>query len=161
MPMVGLDKLLAYLKEKTMSKQLETFDLPSLQRVAFGFDNIFDQINRSLMNSTSNAYPPYNIIRTSENQYSIEVAVAGFAEDELSVDLKNGVLNISGETKTVNDSREFLFRGISSRRFLRTFTLADNVEVKSAKVKNGILTVSLYQVVPKEPEPTRIKVTFE
>lgn len=146
-----------------MNKHITTLDLPSLQRVAFGFDDIFNDIGRNFANSVANTYPPYNIIRTDETHYAIEVAVAGFKEDEITVDLKDGILSIIGEVKTrlTNSSEQYLFRGISGRHFSRTFTLAEKIEVLDAVVKNGILKITLEQVVPVEQEPTKIKVTFQ
>ncbi len=138
-----------------------TFDLPALHRHAIGFDRMFEELNRTFANSKSDNYPPYNVIKLDETHYVVEVAVAGFSEDELDVELKDGVLSVSGEkAKSEGDSAEYLHKGISARSFLRRFTLAENVEVRAATVKNGVLSVALEHVVPEEKKPKKIAITF-
>lgn len=138
-----------------------TFDLPALHRHAIGFDRMFEELNRTFANSKSDNYPPYNVIQLDDTHYVVEVAVAGFSEDELNVELKDGVLSVSGEkTKSEGDSAEYLHKGISARSFLRRFTLAENVEVRAATVKNGVLSVALEHVVPEEKKPKKIAITF-
>jgi len=143
---------------------LNTHTLPQfaaqLHSRAIGFDRVFDELNRTFANSkTDGNYPPYNIIRVDENNYAIQVAVAGFNEDELDIEYKDNVLTVSGERK-VTDEQEYLHRGISARNFARNFTLADNVEVKGATVVNGILAISLEHIVPDEQKPKKIAITF-
>lgn len=136
------------------------FDIPNLQRFAVGFDRMFDDLSRTAGTLNATNYPPYNIIKRSETEYAIEVAVAGFDEAELNVEVINGELVIKGD-KVVDSTAEFLHQGIAGRNFVRTFALAENVEVKGAQVKNGILTVNLEHIVPESAKPKKIAITFQ
>ena len=139
-----------------------TLDLPSLHRFAVGFDPLFDALSRTAGSLNGTNYPPYNIVKQGENNYSVEVAVAGFEESELDVEVINGELIIKGESKREKDeSTTYLHQGIASRDFIRTFALAENVEVRGATVKNGILTVLLEHVVPESAKPKKIAITFQ
>ena len=121
---------------------------------------MFNELTRThLGNSKSDNYPPYNIIKVSEHNWAIQVAVAGFGEDELDIELKDNVLTISGQ-KQETDEQEYLHKGISARTFTRTFTLNENVKILGATVVNGILAVSLEHVVPDEQKPKKIAITF-
>lgn len=138
-----------------------TFDLPTLNRHAIGFDRMFEELGRTFANSKGgDNYPPYNVLKLDETHFVVEVAVAGFAETELDVELKDGILVVSGEREKQEETPEYLHRGISARSFVRKFTLADNVEVRAATVKNGILSVALEHVVPEEKKPKKIAITF-
>ena len=130
----------------TQSIEIRTLDLPAfvnqIHRQAFGFDHMFEQLNRTFANTrTDGNYPPHNVVKIDDTHYVIEVAVAGFAEDEINVELKENVLTVKGEQSKPELEREYLHKGISARNFIRTFSLADYVEVVSASSKNGILTV--------------------
>ena len=143
-----------------MTTYITTFDLPTLARHAVGFDRLFNELNRTFANSKVNDnYPPHNIVRIDENHYAIQLAVAGFTQEELDIEYKENVLTIKGEQKQ-KDEYEYLHRGISARNFTRHFTLADNVEVKGATVVNGILAVSLEHIVPEEQKAKKIAITF-
>lgn len=141
---------------------LNSLDIPQIQRFAVGFDRMFDELARTAGTLNGTNYPPYNIVRINENEYEIEVAVAGFSEDELDVEMQNGELFVRGESKA-DDTRtgNYIHQGIAARNFTRTFALADNVEVKGAVVKNGILTVKLEVFVPEHEKPKKIAITFE
>jgi molecular chaperone IbpA len=139
---------------------LSTLDLPALHRHAIGFDRMFQELNRTFANSRSDNYPPHNVVKLDETHYVIEVAVAGFAETEIDVELKENVLTVKGEQTKSETEVEYLHKGISARNFVRTFTLADNMEVRGATVKNGILAVALEQIVPEEQKPKKIQITF-
>ena len=142
---------------------IRTLDLPSLHRHAIGFDRMFEELNRTFANSKSGNYPPHNIVQRDEANFVVEVAVAGFAESEINVELADNVLTVTGE-KVKNDeqpSPTYLHQGISNRNFVRDFTLADNVEVRGAVVENGILSVHLELVVPEEKKPKSIAITFK
>jgi molecular chaperone IbpA len=142
---------------------LSTLDLPALHRHAIGFDRIFQELNRTFTNSRSDGnYPPYNIAKLDDTHYVVEVAVAGFQESELDVELKDHVLTIKGEqTKDETiDQPEYLHRGISARNFTRTFTLAENMEVRAASVQNGILSIALEHIVPEQMKAKKIAITF-
>jgi molecular chaperone IbpA len=140
---------------------LHTLDLPALHRHAIGFDNLFEQLNRTFANSkTDGNYPPHNVIKLDDTHFVIEVAVAGFSQDEIDVELKENVLTVRGEQGKKDTEIEYLHKGISARNFVRTFPLAEHVEVCGATVKNGILAVALEQVVPEEQKAKKIAITF-
>lgn len=147
--------------ENIMTTYITTLDLPSIHRHAIGFDRIISELNRTFANSKSDNYPPHNIVQTDEHKYVIEVAVAGFAESELDVELRENVLTVRGEQdKTTVQERQYLYRGISSRNFTKTFPLGENVEVRGATVNNGILSIQLEQVIPEDKQPKKIAITF-
>ena len=146
----------------TKTLTLRSFDIPQLHKFGLGFDNLFDDLMRvSNMQSNSN-YPPHNVIKTGEDTFTIEVAVAGFAEGEIDISLDKHQLVIKGERKREDDaSYEYLHRGISRRDFTHTFTLADHVEVKHASIQDGILSVYLERQVPEEAKPKSIAITYQ
>lgn len=138
---------------------IHTLDLPSLSRHAIGFERMLQDLSKSTLRLNDN-YPPYNVIQLDETHYTVQVAVAGFAESELDVELTDRVLTIKGKKSTDEVEPGYIHKGISTRNFTRTFTLADNVEVKLATVQNGILSVDLEIVVPEEQRPKKIAITF-
>jgi molecular chaperone IbpA len=143
---------------------LHPLDLPSLHRHAIGFDRMFEELNRTFANSKSTGnYPPYNIAQLDDTHYVIEVAVSGFKEDEIDVELKDSVLTVKGVQEKDTDTKEikYLHKGISARNFTQTFTLAENVEVRGATVKNGILAIALELLVPEEQKPKKIAITYK
>ncbi len=141
---------------------LATLDLPTLHRHAIGFDRLFDELNRTFVNSRSDGnYPPYNTVKLDDTNYLVELAVAGFAQDEIEIELKENQLTIKGEKTAEDEGREYLHRGISARTFIRTFTIADHVEVKEASVSNGILTIALEHVVPEEKKAKKIQIEYK
>ena len=144
----------------TKTLTLRSFDIPQLHKFGLGFDNLFDDLMRvSNMQSNSN-YPPHNVIKTGEDTFTIEIAVAGFAEGEIDISLNKRQLLIKGERKREDDAdREYLHRGISRRDFTHTFTLADHIEVRNASIENGILSVYLERQVPEEARPKSIAIT--
>lgn len=121
-----------------------------------GFDKMFDKLAAATPGQTNNNYPPYNIVKTEEYKYELQLAIAGFASDDLDIELKDGVLQIEGK-KEVED-KNYLHRGISARSFRRTFTLADTVIVKGADLKDGILTINLENIIPEEKKPHKIAI---
>ena len=127
---------------------MRQIDFAPLYRSTVGFDRLFDLLG-SGSEAEANVYPPYNIERLSENEYRITMAVAGFSEDELKVDVKEQILNIKGEKKAEEKERQFLHRGIAARAFERRFQLADHVEVKGANLKDGLLHLDLVRNVPE------------
>ena len=140
---------------------LHTLDLPNLHRHTIGFDRMFEELNRTFANSrTDGNYPPYNIAKLDDTHYVVEVAVAGFKEDEIDVELKDGVLSIKGERAKVETEVEYLHKGISARNFTRIFNLADNVEVRAATVTNGVLAIALEHIVPEEKKAKKIAITY-
>lgn len=140
---------------------IRTFDLPSLHRHAIGFDRMFEELNRTFAASKDN-YPPHNIVQLDDTHFVIEVAVAGFKESEVDVELKDNLLTVKGERAKEEDKPEveYLHKGISTRNFTRTFPLAENVEVRAATVENGILAIALERIVPEEKKAKKIAITF-
>jgi molecular chaperone IbpA len=120
----------------------------------------FDRLLNLLDTASEQGYPPYNIERSDENNYRVTVAVAGFAEAELSVDVKDRVLTVTGK-KDEADKPAYLHQGIAGRGFTRSFQLAEHVEVKSARLENGLLHVALERIVPEEKRPRRIAINAD
>lgn len=124
-------------------------------RSTVGFDHLIDMLE----SATDQGYPPYNIERSDENNYRVSVAVAGFGEKDLSVDVKDGVLTIAGKREETTKPGAYLHQGIAGRAFERHFQLAEHVEVKAAALKNGLLHVELVRIVPDEKKPRHIAIT--
>jgi molecular chaperone IbpA len=144
---------------KTLS--LRSIDIPHLHRFGIGFDSMFDDLMRISQAQGNTNYPPHNVIKTGENTSVIEVAVAGFAEGEIDINIDNQILTISGAIQRSEDTAyEYLHRGISRRDFRQTFTLAEHVEVKNESVRDGILTVFLEREVPENARPKTIAITY-
>ena len=141
---------------KTLS--LRSLDIPSIHKFGIGFDNMFDDLMR-LNSQQSLNYPPYNIVKNTEDSFDIEIAVSGFSEGEVEVNLDNRVLTIKGQKKE-DLVAEYLHKGISTRDFVREFTLAEHVEVINASQKDGILTIQLERVVPEEKKPKAIAINY-
>jgi molecular chaperone IbpA len=140
---------------------LRTLDLPALHRHAIGFDQMFEQLNRTFANTKADNYPPHNVVQLDDTHFIIELAVAGFAESEIDVELADNVLTVKGETdRTDREQSKYLHKGISTRNFTRSFPLAENIEVRNATVQNGILAVDLELVIPEEKKAKKIAITF-
>jgi molecular chaperone IbpA len=136
------------------------FDFTPLFRSTVGFDRLFDTLDQVAQYDAAQSYPPYNIERTSENAYRVTVAVAGFGEKDLNVEVKDGVLTVAGKQEDApkSEGTSVLYQGIAGRAFERRFRLADHVEVRGAKLENGLLHVDLEQIVPEEKKPRRIQI---
>lgn len=139
---------------------MRSFDLTPFYRSTVGFDRFFNLLDQAGGFDTAPTYPPYNIERTGENAYRISVAVAGFAEPELNIELKENTLTIKGEkqAKTEANSAETLYQGIAARAFERVFQLADFVQVKGANLENGLLHVDLVREIPEAKKPRQIAI---
>lgn len=120
-----------------------------------GFDRIFDRVNAASKLTTAQKYPPYNIVKTDESHYLIELAVAGFGEDDLDIELHDGLLTICGNVQSSTEDN-YVYKGIANRSFERRFTLADTVHVEGVELHQGILTVKLKNVIPEEKKPRKI-----
>ncbi len=136
-------------------------DFSPLYRSTVGFDRLFNMIDSLAQPEGGQSYPPYNIEKTGEDAYRISMAVAGFAEDEISIEAHRNVLTIKGERgqETESDGAELLYRGIASRSFERRFQLADHVDVVGAALKNGLLHIDLKRNIPEELKPRKIAIT--
>jgi len=141
-----------------MNTRITTLDLPSFARSTIGFDRLFNEIERNFP-GTANGYPPYNIVKISDDEYMISLAVAGFAMDNLDITKDKNVLRIEGTSPKVTEEVQYLHKGIGARQFRREFTLADHVEVKSATLELGMLNIQLVREVPAELQPKRIEIT--
>lgn len=133
------------------------FDFTPLFRSTVGFDRLFDTLDQVSQADASQSYPPYNIERSGENTYRVSIAVAGFAEKDLNVEVRDGLLTVTGKREeNKGENKGLLYQGIAGRAFERRFQLADHVEVRGAKLENGLLHVDLEQIVPEEKKPRRI-----
>ena len=135
---------------------MRTFDLAPLYRSTVGFDRLFSMLDGF---DAAPGYPPYNIERTGENDYRISVAVAGFADNELTIESKENTLTIKGEKQAKEENNgEVLYQGIAARAFERQFQLADYVQVKGASLENGLLHVDLVREIPEAKKPRQIAI---
>ena len=145
----------------TNTLTLRSLDIPSIHKFAVGFDQMFDELLRQTAGTNSTNYPPYNVVKHSEDKFSIELAVAGFKEGDIDLTVEKNQLTVKGEKAIeLNENVEYLHRGISARNFQRSWTLADHVEVAGAEVRDGILTIQLERQVPEEQKPKKIAITF-
>jgi len=137
-------------------------DFSPLYRSTVGFDRLFTMLDSLAQpEGGQNTYPPYNIERTGDDAYRISMAVAGFSDDEISIEAHRNVLTIKGERKeeTEGEGSEVLYRGIAARSFERRFQLADHVEVSGATLKNGLLHIDLKRNIPEEMKPRKIDIS--
>ena len=146
----------------TKTLTLRNFDFPAIHKFGIGFDNLFDDLMRVGSLQSNSNYPPHNVIKTGENQFQLELAVAGFAKTDLEITLDGGKLTIAGKTKDASDmdnaNAYYFYKGIAERAFTRTFTLADSVEIKNAEMVNGILKVWLENFIPEHKKPKKIDI---
>ena len=144
---------------------MRTFDLTPLYRSTVGFDHLFSLLDSfGGADGVNPAYPPYNIERTGENAYRISVAVAGFTEKELNIEVKENTLSIRGEKETAQAKEqdgEVLYQGIAARAFERRFQLAEHVEVRGASLRNGLLHVDLVREIPESKKPRQIAISAD
>ena len=129
----------------------------------FRSDRLFDELNRTFANSHGDKYPPHNIAQLDDTHFVVEVAVAGFKESEIDVELKENILTVKGEKVKAEDAPtiKYLHKGLGARNFTRTFNLADNVEVRAATIENGVLAIALELVIPEEEKSTKIAITVK
>jgi molecular chaperone IbpA len=139
---------------------MRTFDLTPLYRSTVGFDRLFSLLDSYAGPDGAPTYPPYNIERTGENAYRISVAVAGFTDNELNIEVKENTLTIRGEKQAQENGQkgEVLYQGIAARTFERRFQLADHVVVKGASLENGLLHVDLVREIPEAMKPRQIPI---
>ena len=145
-----------------MNKQIRfsAESLSPLFKTSVGFDNLVNEFFNEPQFTNATGYPPYNISKTEDDIYEITLAVAGFKKPDIEIELEDGVLKITG-TSTILDEEgvEYLHKGIAERNFVRTFKLAEYVEVKSAGLEDGILKVKLYRNIPDALKPQKIKIS--
>ncbi len=136
---------------------MRTFDLTPLYRSTVGFDRVFDLLD-SVGKAESGGYPPYNIERLDENDYRITLAVAGFGEADLDVELHENTLTVTGSRQDADEGREFLYQGIAGRSFERRFQLAEHVQIAGASLVNGLLNIELKREIPDAKKPRKIAI---
>ena len=139
---------------------MSRFDLSPLYRSTVGFDRFFSLIDSMSGPDNQSGFPPYDIIQNDENSYRISLAIAGFREDELDIQVEENKLTIRGEKveATESETSHTLHRGIAARNFTRTFQLADHVEVKNAGLENGLLHIDLVREIPEAMKPRKIEI---
>ena len=154
-----------------MVTQVSTFDPFRIRKFGVGFDSMLEQFTSDFFTDSfqgTQNFPPYNIIKTDDLSYDIEMAVAGFSEEDLEIDYADNVLTISSkETEPFKDSDnksnssliEYIHKGIAVRKFTKKFTLAEDVVVNSASMKNGMLTISMEKIVPEGKKKRTIKIS--
>lgn len=135
------------------------FSMTPLLRQSVGFDRFNDLFESAMRNEAGSSYPPYNVEKYADDHYRIVVAAAGFEEDDLELQVERGVLTVSGGKRESRDERvTYLYQGIAQRAFKLSFRLADHIEVKSANLANGLLSVDLVRIIPEEAKAKRIPI---
>ena len=133
-----------------------TLDPSRINTYSIGFDRMFD----NLMNvPTASTYPPYNIVKNEDDKFTLEIAVAGFSKDEIEIEFKESILKIESKSRPEgDDEKEYLYKGISNKRFKKAFTLSDDVVVNGADMKDGILKIDMERIIPEEKKPQLIQI---
>jgi molecular chaperone IbpA len=137
---------------------MRTIDLTPLYRTIVGFDRMANLLETGARLDSAPGWPPYNIEQTGEDAYQIELAVAGFGPEDLSIDLKEGQLTVVGKKVASDEARTYLHRGIAERGFERRYQLADHVRVTGANLEHGLLTLTLVREVPEALKPRKIAI---
>lgn len=139
---------------------MSNIDLTPLYRTVVGFDRLAGMIDQASRLDGSQGYPPYNIERVDENAFAIEIAVAGFTEDDLEIETEEGLLTVAGKRGENEDGegRNYLHRGIAQRSFIRRYQLADHVIVTGANLQHGVLRIDLIRELPEEKKPRKIEI---
>jgi molecular chaperone IbpA len=143
----------------TSTYHLTSASLDRYLPTALGFENAFAALDNAahLLTATSNAFPPVNIVKTDEYNFTVELAVAGYKQDEIEITAEKNSLKVSGK-KVDEDDRNYLVKGIAGRKFSRQFVLSDTVVVRDAALADGILTIQLENVIPEEQKPRKITI---
>jgi molecular chaperone IbpA len=146
-------------KEKTMT-YVPLGNFRPLHHTTLGFERFFNDVERLLKDDQSKAgnFPPHNIIKLDDNRYVVELAIAGFAKDEIDVSIEDGNLVVKGEKKEKETNLNYVHRGIGTRSFTKSFTVADTIEVRGAEFKDGILRIGLENVIPDHKKPRKIEI---
>src|SRR5271163_3042966 len=146
---------------KQRGHAMRAFDLAPFYHSTVGFDRLLSMLDQAggAEGAAAPGYPPYNIKRSGENAYNISVAVAGFADADLSIEVKENTLTIRGNKQSGEEENDLIYQGIAERNFERNFQLADHVQIKGASLENGLLQVDLLRVVPEAMKPRAIPIT--
>jgi molecular chaperone IbpA len=133
------------------------FDLAPFRRATVGFDRLFDMLENGINNASADNYPPFDLEQESTDRYRISIAVAGFRPDEIDITAQQNLLIVSGK-KEQQGERSYVHRGIAARSFERRFVLGDYVQVRSADLRDGLLSIELVREIPEEMKPRRIEI---
>jgi len=136
------------------------FDFAPFRRSTVGFDRLFDMLENSNMGQSQENYPPFDLIKKGDNDYTIQLAVAGFRPDEIDITAQQNVLLVSGRKSEESDEKDgnFIYRGIANRSFERRFALADHIQVRGADLKDGLLSIELVREIPEAMKPRKISI---
>jgi len=148
--------------DKTMT--LGRISFGPLAHTTLGFERFFDDVERLLasdVSKVSSSFPPHNIIKLDESRYVVELAVAGFSKDEIEITVEDGTLTVKGDKKEKDTDVTYLHRGIGTRSFTKTLTVADTIEVKGAEFKDGILRIGLENIIPEHKKPRKAEIGSE
>jgi molecular chaperone IbpA len=137
---------------------MRTIDLSPLYRSLVGFDRLAAQLDAAARNEAASGYPPYNIESIGENEYRIEIAVAGFKPEELNVEVKENLLTVTGRKAANDDAKQYLHRGLAERNFERKFQLTDYLVVVDADLSNGLLSIALKRELPEALKPRTVEI---
>ena len=135
-----------------------------LAHTTLGFERFFDDVERLLASDVakvSSSFPPHNILKLDESRYVVELAVAGFSKDEIEITVEDGTLTVKGDKKEKDTDVTYLHRGIGTRSFTKTLTVADTIEVKGAEFKDGILRIGLENIIPEHKKPRKVEIGSE
>lgn len=140
--------------------RVDTNALSNINRALIGFEQLFDGLEGRLATSAQNNYPPFNILQTSENEYQIEIAIAGFKKEEVEITIDQNQLTVEGKRteKELPEGQIYHYRGLAARDFYRSWTLEQYVEVRGAEIKDGILTIKLERVIPESMKPRKVEI---
>lgn len=141
-----------------MTRELVRFDTNALNRALVGFDQLFNDFDARFANQVANNYPPFNIMKRTEDQYEIQIAVAGFSREEIDVTVENNELVITGTKTEEAETAEYLHRGLAARNFERVFRLSQYLEVESAEFRDGLLIIKIERHVPEALKPRKIDI---
>jgi molecular chaperone IbpA len=141
-------------------KMRSSFDFAPYRRSAVGFDRLFDMLENNSFGAAQENYPPFDLIKTGENDYRIELAVAGFKPDEIDITSQQNQLIVSGRKNEESEEKgsDYVYRGIANRSFERRFALADHIQVKGADLKDGLLAIELVREIPEAMKPKKISI---
>ena len=136
------------------------FDFAPFRRSTVGFDRLFDMLENSTTSQTQENYPPFDLIKLGDNEYRIELAVAGFKPGEIDITAQQNVLLVSGKKSEESENRgqDYVYRGIATRSFERRFALADHIQVRGADLKDGLLAIELVREIPEAMKPRKISI---
>jgi molecular chaperone IbpA len=136
------------------------FDFAPFRRSTVGFDRLFDMLENNTFGQAQENYPPFDLIKLGDNEYRIELAVAGFKENEIDITAQQNVLIVSGRKKDEDEQKgnDYIYRGIANRSFERRFALADHIQVRGADLKDGLLAIELVREIPESMKPKKINI---